>query len=46
MKAAGKILIYCALIYFCVASVAYRFRHKFQTETQLFLHTKDALLWK
>lgn len=39
-------IVFMASIYFMVSSLAYRFSHPEMTETQLLLHTFDALLWK
>jgi hypothetical protein len=40
------ILLIGALVYVTVAEGRYRFRHPEMTETQLFLHTGDILLWQ
>ncbi len=34
------------LLYLAVSTMAYRFRHPEQTETQLFLHILDAICWQ
>jgi hypothetical protein len=40
------VLVIAAVFYWQVTSIVYRFRHPKQTETQLFLNTPKALIWR
>ena len=39
-------LLGCILIYFVIAMFTYRFRYPKQSETELFIHIPDAMMWK
>jgi len=39
-------IIIAFMIYWCLAGMFFAFRHPYLTNTQIFLHTKDALLLK
>jgi hypothetical protein len=39
-------VIYGAVAYFIVASVVFRFRHPWMTDTELIVHTIDALAFR
>ncbi len=41
-----KCFVLLLIAYFCVSETVFAFRHPHLTETELFLHTPDALMWK
>lgn len=47
MKINYKIAVYLSIwLYLMISTVWYRFHHIEMTETELFMHFKDALLFK
>jgi hypothetical protein len=42
----AKGIVLVIIFYIVIASLAYRFRHPDQTETELFINFPDAMIWR